>query len=346
MISSRGCNGVCSYCVQQRSTSEPGGRRWRGRDAAEVADEVQRLSQEFGINMFSFVDDDFFGSIVDGKTHAQRVAEALIERDLDVAILLSVQPRDVEYELFALLKRAGIDSLILAVDNFSQVVLDRYQKLTSVEQNLRSIEVAKSLGMDVYLGIIMFDPWTSLDELAENLEILQDIPFLRPWQVLSKLEFYKGSPITAQADQQELLTWNGYSASYDFLDPCIESVYTGTESIMKILHPCMSELDLFRWGNLIYTETDEWILQHFKDRLAEINSAFNRQALIFSLEIVARQQASAEPLHSDDLVSDLHEQAENLNRNTLWDIKVLRKDALDHMENQTSELLPAQELEV
>ena len=141
VVSSRGCNGVCAYCVQQRSVTDPKGRRWRGRDPEEVADELQHLRQEFGIRLFSFVDDDFFGAHVNGKTHAEHVAQALIERDLDLTFLISVQPRDIEMESCALLKRAGLNSVILATDNFSQPVLDRYKKLTTVEQNLRSIQI-------------------------------------------------------------------------------------------------------------------------------------------------------------------------------------------------------------
>ncbi len=88
-----GCNWVrAGNCVQQRSVSDPKGSRWRGRDPEEVADELQHLRQQFGIRAFSFVDDDFYGAKIDGKTHAEKVAEALIKRKLDLNFLISVQP--------------------------------------------------------------------------------------------------------------------------------------------------------------------------------------------------------------------------------------------------------------
>ncbi len=62
-----------------------------------------------------------------------------------------------------MLKKAGLDSVILATDNFSQPVLDRYKKLTTVEQNIESVRILESLDIDVYLGLILFDPWTTLD---------------------------------------------------------------------------------------------------------------------------------------------------------------------------------------
>jgi anaerobic magnesium-protoporphyrin IX monomethyl ester cyclase len=335
VISSRGCNGACAYCVQQRSVSDPAGRRWRGRDPQLVADEVEQLVKDYDAHLISFVDDDFFGTPVNGKTHARRVAEAIIEKEIQPSILLSVQPRDVTQEDFLVLKRAGVDSVILAVDNFSQPVLDRYRKLTTVEQNLRSLEILKSLGIDAYLGIIMFDPWTTLEELTENFERMQSLPFLRPWQCLSRLETYHGSPITIELEKQNLLEQHGYSARYEYIDPKIQGVYNGIEIIMKIVHPCMSELDGFRWGNLNYSEADQSILQNFKSDLELINREFNRELLGgMCLEIIRRQQNSPEAVGGETLADEkMQAEAEKLNRNTIWEINKLRQEALSHAES-------------
>jgi anaerobic magnesium-protoporphyrin IX monomethyl ester cyclase len=345
IVSSRGCNGACSYCVQQKSVTDPKGKRWRGRDPEKVAAEVQHLREELGIRQFSFVDDDFFGPIVNGKTHALQVAESLIRRNLDLSILLSVQPRDVDYEIFTLLKQAGVDSVILAVDNFSQSVLDRYRKFTTVKQNLRSIEILKSHDIDAYLGIIMFDPWTNLDELTENLLIMQELPFLRPWQILSKLEIYHGSPLTVELEQKNLIEWDGYTAKYQFLDERIQSVYQAIEMIMKILHPSLSELDLFRWGNISYSEIDSWILSYFKSELYQISLKYTQQALLLANKVVEKQQSASEVLAATKLVDlTLQREAELLNGLTLKNISSLRKEALAHKNGLELVLSPSEEI--
>jgi radical SAM superfamily enzyme YgiQ (UPF0313 family) len=341
IVSSRGCNGICAYCVQQRSVTDPRGRRWRGRNPTEIADEIQQINEDYGLRRFSFVDDDIFGASNNGKTHAHRVAEELIERNLDVSILISIQPRDVNSEVFSLLKKAGVDSVILAVDNFSQPVLDRYRKQTIVDQNMRSMEILRDLDIDAYLGIIMFDPWTSLDELDDNMKIMTGIPFLRPWQVLSKLEIYRGSPLTEELDKLDLLEWNDYTASYNFLDDRIQSVYMAIENIMKTLHSSMSELDGFRWGNLGYLESDLWILDHFKENINEISAEYNRQAIEISREVVKRQQVTTEVLDPDELADqELIRQAEILNRQTIWQIKELRNEAMNHKKDHQVEMAP------
>ena len=346
VVSSRGCNGVCAYCVQQRSVSDPQGVRWRGRDSKNVADELEHLREEYGIRKFSFVDDDFLGAVQDGKTHAERVAEELISRDLDISILLSVQPRDVSYEVFSLLKKARVDSVILAADNFSQPVLDRYRKLTTVDQNLRSIEILKDLGIDAYLGIIMFDPWTTPEELADNLEIMKDLPFLRPWQILSKLEVYHGSPLTIELEKKGLLEWDGYSARYGYIDPSIQNVYTAIETIMKILNPSLEELDRFRWGNLEYSNVDEWILKDFKPALEEVNVNYNRQAIGLALKILEKQRFAPNPLSPEELADPQYQrEAAILNQMTLRQLKDLRQEARAHRDRVEDEIEQAEVFE-
>ncbi len=327
VVSSRGCNGVCAYCVQQRSVSDPKGSRWRGRDPEEVADELQHLRENFGIRLFSFVDDDFYGAKVNGKTHAERVAEALIKRKLDLTFLISVQPRDIEYESTKLLKEAGMNSVILATDNFSQPVLDRYKKLTTVKQNLESIKILEELDVDAYLGIIMFDPWTTLSELQENLEILRDLPYLRPWQILSKLEVYFGSPITQELEKQDLLEKSGYLYRYQFKDERIQNVYLAIENLMKILHPSMMELDVFRWGNLSYAEIDSKVLEYRREQLKQVNKEYNRSALDLALTVVNRQAEAQEAVAPDKLAdAGLVREAELLNELTIREISKLRAE--------------------
>ena len=55
----------------------------------------------------------------------------------------------------------------------------------------------------------MFDPWTTLEELSENIRVMRDLPYLRPWQILSKLEIYKGSSITEELEKLGLLNVGG-----------------------------------------------------------------------------------------------------------------------------------------
>lgn len=325
IISSRGCNGYCAYCVQQMAVSNPHGSRWRGRSAQSIIQEIEAIVEASDIRKFSFVDDDMFGVGVSKHTHIEALADALIDKAFGLSILLSVQPRDVEREIFSKLKKAGVDSVILAVDNFSQPVLNRYHKNTTVAQNLKSLEVLKKLGIDAYLGIIMFDPWTTIPELLENFSVMQTIPYLRPWQILSKLEIYHGSPITKKLEKEKLIKWDGYFAQYEFAEPGIKPIYEAIETIMKIVHPAMSAFDRYRWGNLVYDEVDQALLNHHNDELQALSSELNRQVVELAYRIVQKQDITEAVLSAEALLRpDFRREAERINQQTLYQLKKLR----------------------
>jgi anaerobic magnesium-protoporphyrin IX monomethyl ester cyclase len=328
IASSRGCKGHCTYCVQQRSVLEPAGKRWRGRDAKDIVDEIEACVTEQEARRISFIDDDFFGPFTDPETHAHRVAREIIARELDLEILISVQPRDVQMEVFTLLKKAGLKSTILSVDNFSPTALARFGKYSTLQDNFHSIEVLSSLEIDAYLGIIMFDPLVTLEELAENFKNLMGLPYLRPWQILSKLEIYYGSPITRDLDAKHILKPDGFFYTYSFADPRIENVYAALEIIIKTAYPAMAELDGFRWGNTEFSAADRQVIDHNKAELAVINREFNRSILEIALQVVQKQQAAEEIQTVSSLADgELQQQARLLSYQTVEQIKQLRTKA-------------------
>lgn len=341
VLTSRGCKGHCTYCVQQRSVTRPAGKRWRSRDPRQVVDEIEACVTQFGAKKVSFVDDDFFGPFRKEETHAHQVAKEIIARKLETEILISVQPNDVQTEVFALLKKAGLKSVILAVDNFCPAVLKRYGKNSSLADNFHSLEVLKNLEIDAYLGLIIFDPWVTLEELASNFQALQGVPYLRVWQILSKLEVYHGSAIAEELEAQGMLTWEGFSARYQYQDSRIQGVYTAIENILKLAYPAMAEFDRFRWGNLEFTEIDQLVIQHCSKKLTVLNGQFNDSVLELVIQIVRRQQESEAPLLVTQLADqDLSQQAEALSLSTLRQIQVLRTEAKEFARGTAQILSP------
>ena len=110
---------------------------------------------------------------------------------------------------------------------------------------------------------------------------------------------------------------------------------------MKILYPSSAQFDLFRWGNLSFTEVDQWILDHFRERLLEITREYNRQALDFALEIVNRQSALAKPAPPIRLADEqMQKKAALLDKFTLLELTTLRNEAASQMESMDAELVP------
>jgi hypothetical protein len=326
VLSSRGCLGSCSYCVRAQET-RANGRRWRPRDPELVVAETEAAVAGSGNYRVSFVDDDFFGVPEGGQSHAERVARAILKRGLQIEFLISVQPRAIEHPTFALLKEAGLRSVILAADSFCQPALDRFNKGVTVDRVLHSIDVLAGLGIDAYLGLILFDPWTTLDELSENLQVLGQIPYFRPWQLTSKLDVFAGAPVEKRLRQEGRLQVQGYDYSYD-VTPEIAAVYQAFWALLKPCQASLAELDRFRWGSLDRKEREEEILAHSASELQEIDRGLSR-AIVRQASIVVERQASlpsAAPI--GDLVDkDMIKTLKQLDREAVAAISNLRKTA-------------------
>ncbi len=100
------------------------------------------------------------------------------------------------------------------IENFSESVLARYNKGISLNKSLESLKAMTGMadrnpGLEIEqsFGFILFDPWTSLAELHQNLEVLARFdmePFRgRPEQ--TRLRLYPEVPLYWKAKEEGLL---------------------------------------------------------------------------------------------------------------------------------------------
>jgi lipid biosynthesis B12-binding/radical SAM protein len=104
----RGCPHGCVYC----SYPSLEGKRWRCRDPRAVADDIERLRTDHGVDHLFFTDSVFN----DEEGHFLRVAEEIIRRSLDVRFSCYMRPQGIRRADLALLKRAGLYAAELGTD--------------------------------------------------------------------------------------------------------------------------------------------------------------------------------------------------------------------------------------
>lgn len=198
LTGSRGCFGGCGFCSVQSFYALSPGRRWRQFSPGRVVEELSILATRFGARDAWFLDDEFVGPGAGGSRWAAEVAEGIIKAGLKLALTISSRVDVVDPELFSLLKRAGLSTVLLGVENGSQEALARLTKGTTVEQNINAILAFARLGIDARLGWIMLDPATTLEEFAANLNFLEALdprPYHRISVATALLSIYPGTPL-------------------------------------------------------------------------------------------------------------------------------------------------------
>jgi radical SAM superfamily enzyme YgiQ (UPF0313 family) len=256
VLRSRGCYGNCSFCDTRAFYAASPGAAWRVRSAGIVADEVEMLIRDHGVEAIRFWDDNFMGPGKRGRDAAEDLAHELVRRRRsglpEVRFSFECRVTDVDPDLFRLLKEAGLHRLFLGVEAMNQRQLDFFNKKVSVEDNRRALAVLDNLGLDVVIGMIMFDPDTTMTELEANLGFLTESfggwgqvrsKVARPW---NRLEVYAGTPIEATLREQGRLKGSYVRYDYDFADPTVGRLYSSGSALRRLGLPIRDALSRLR----------------------------------------------------------------------------------------------------
>lgn len=293
LLSSRGCHGTCSFCSIHGFTRLAPGKRWRARCPQKVVDEIERLQRDFGVRRFTFIDDNFIGPGRLGKARAADIARELIRRKIFISFAIECRADDVDLELFQLLKCAGLGTVLLGIESGVPRALQFFKKATTVDINKRALDVVNRLGLELGVGFILFDPFTTPEEVRENLDFLRQAGLLDDINVLHRLynalRVFPGTPVARTLGEAGLLApcnavgLEDFPIGYTFrfVDPRARLLYDFAERIQV-------ELSERLWARKVWGEKRQHYLAALPvDEAAQHELRVNLEAA-FSFETERR----------------------------------------------------------
>ena len=244
---SRGCYANCSFCSIRSFYGTSPGRKWRARSPKNVGDEMESLASRFPNAQFNFVDDQFVGPGEKGRKYALDIASEILRKDMSIRFILSSRADAIEEDLFVHLKRAGLRKVFLGVESGTQRGLDRFQKKTTVEQNKRALRVLSKIGLDYTIAFIIFDPYSTLDDVRGNLEFLSEIrPFWWGKKGVLSIEpsiiVHRGTPIEQALRKEGRLKGNYMGSTYTIEDRRIEAIRRCADMSLRRIIPAVHEM--------------------------------------------------------------------------------------------------------
>jgi radical SAM superfamily enzyme YgiQ (UPF0313 family) len=184
ILSSRGCQALCSFCSIQEFGRLSGSGAIRCRSPGNVVDEIAAIHDRTGIDYFLFIDDNFFGSERFDRGRLQGIARGLIERGLDcIRFEVSTRSADLRLPELDALAEAGLSRVYIGLEAGSVSQLKRYRKGCTVARNVGAIEAVRSRGVGIDFGYIPFDPYLRPEELLESMRFLLDNDLVYPWSL-------------------------------------------------------------------------------------------------------------------------------------------------------------------
>ncbi len=171
VLTSRGCNGVCTFCSICAYLKKQNSPKWRGRSINNIIPELIELKEK-GVKTIKFIDDSFVENERDGNW-CKEFADACISNKLNMSFRASIRADKVSNDVIYNLKRAGFFSFSCGIENGSKTALKRMAKLASLEDNEKALKIFKNHDIYVQAGFILFDNKTTIKELEENYKFLR-----------------------------------------------------------------------------------------------------------------------------------------------------------------------------
>ncbi len=247
----RGCMGGCTFCNNsyKNRLDKVTTKAWRGMSPERVVDEIQHLHDRFGAKIINFVDPSFEDPGNKGKTRIERIARLLLERDLRVSFKANIRAEsfgDDDKDLLLLLKRAGMDVLILGIEACTDEDLRLFGKNADADTMTRAYR--RLQGMECFFVIVGYIPihaYATLDSLERSYEYLYSIGQAYSFNIFKNaLIPLRGTNIFDKMLDDGLIL-NPYEVlevpRYAFVDQRVARVNDGIQRV-KINYPILTDM--------------------------------------------------------------------------------------------------------
>ena len=133
---SRGCPLTCVYCGQWMFW-----KKWRHRSPENVVEQLQILSNQYGVKIVWFADENFAAD----REVAKRILELIVEADLGLSLNLNMTAADVvrDAALIPLYKRAGVDYIVMGIETLKDDVVTNIRKNNPFETSKEAVRLLR-----------------------------------------------------------------------------------------------------------------------------------------------------------------------------------------------------------
>lgn len=190
ICTSRGCPKRCTFCSIVVVAPQ-----YRFRSVQSILLELAYRKKHESFQHISIIDANFLAN----ANRAKEFAEALFDWNptLTWSATATVDSICKNPSIIDVIGQLNCVRLEVGIESGSQSVLRRFNKETTVDQNLEAIQMLRTSGIDLDLDFIMFDPETTIAELIENYQFIVNADLLGyvPFDHLhNELKIYPGTP--------------------------------------------------------------------------------------------------------------------------------------------------------
>lgn len=237
ILSARGCMGHCDFCSVIAFQKLSKGKIWRERSIKNFVDEIEYLYQK-GITFFKVIDDSFIEYPRDAFW-CKRLADELEGRNIRARFRGSLIADIVSDDILYHLKRAGFFSFACGIESFAPTALKRFGKRATQQANCRALDLFQKNNLYIQCGLILFDPYTTIDELGVNLYYLKKYTWIITKGIFTELYAAEGTVFTNKLLLDNNGTLKRFNENYKYYikDKNVNNIYQALKKWHKYHAP-------------------------------------------------------------------------------------------------------------
>ncbi|MDD5136356.1 MAG: radical SAM protein [Candidatus Omnitrophica bacterium] len=169
IFTARGCPYRCNFCAGPLIFSG----KVRFHSSQRVLEEMERLITDYGIEALYFAEDMFLSD----KRRANEILELFIRKGINKKIRWFAQAKVnvIDKELLVLMKRAGCVGIEYGFESGSQEILNRMNKKSRVEDNVKAAKLTEKVGLRYQANIIAGYPGETKEDFEMTIAFLKKI---------------------------------------------------------------------------------------------------------------------------------------------------------------------------
>lgn len=299
--SSRGCSWArCTFCLRGLLDLKGLRSEYRLFPLPYIVGDLIQIYQ-LGYKSITFADEDLLGST---SYTAQHIVKALEDFTYQTGAILSIDASLTVHSIYnsdrkikdqndrnktlTKLHTLGLRKIFLGIESGSPSQLKRYAKGHTREECIEAINILRSIGFEIELGWIPFDPLCTLIEVKENADFLlknnaaDHVSFMfneiriqinsRYLNILKRHQILTGRKLWS-----DIVDPNTLSMAHSYENPDISDLVSTTRTWGKKLHPVQYPLkNVTRFGTSgaikEISEESRIILQNLRFNLCQLLS--------------------------------------------------------------------------
>jgi len=196
---SRGCTNNCSFCSMRHAQ-----RKYRAKDVGTVVDEIEHMTKAYYIYDFQFSDLSFEDP---NPKRLTALLQEIVNRDLNISFEANFRPnfiKKVTPEISDLLIKSRLYGAFIGIETANEDDLRLYHKGSTIEDAGSVISYFRDMGVHVNIGFIMFNPYSTIERLRQNVKFLEQYGLADFSTIRSILIDADGMPIHDRIMQDDI----------------------------------------------------------------------------------------------------------------------------------------------